>query len=82
MTLPTVVREKAGVNIGDVLEAQVEKGKITLTPKTLVDRHLAESLADFRAGRYYGPFDSAEDMIASLRGRKGKTTKKTSRSRK
>ncbi len=70
VTLPTVVREQAGVNVGDVLEAKVVKGKITLTPKSLVDRRLAESLEDFKTGRYHGPFDSAKDMIASLRSRK------------
>lgn len=82
LTLPTVVHEKAGVSIGDVLEAKVENGKITLTPKSLVDRHVAESLQDFKSGRYYGPFDSAEDMIGSLNRRRGKTLKKTSRSKK
>jgi AbrB family looped-hinge helix DNA binding protein len=56
VTLPTAVREQAGVNVGDVLEAEVVKGKITLTPKSVVDRHLAESLADYKAGRIRGPF--------------------------
>jgi bifunctional DNA-binding transcriptional regulator/antitoxin component of YhaV-PrlF toxin-antitoxin module len=76
VTLPTAVRERAGVNIGDVLEAKVEKGKITLTPKSVVDRHLAESLADFKAGRIRGPFGSVGDMIASLKGKTKKRSKK------
>jgi len=61
VTLPTAVRERAGVNVGDVLEATVEEGKITLTPKSTVDRGIAEGLEDIRAGRVYGPFNSADD---------------------
>ena len=75
VTLPTAVRERAGVNIGDVLEARVEKGKITLTPKTTIDRELLLSLADVKAGRVHGPFDSVDDMIRSLRRKPGKKTR-------
>jgi len=66
VTLPTAVRERAGVNIGDVLEATVEKGKITLTPKATVDRELLMSLADTKAGRVHGPFNSVDEMLRSL----------------
>jgi hypothetical protein len=37
------------------------------TPKSVVDRRIAESLADFKAGRSYGPFKSARDLVVSLR---------------
>lgn len=72
VTLPTEVREKAGVAIGDVLEAKVQGNKITLTPKVVVDRafvekRLAESLDDAKAGRVYGPFGSAKETVRSLR---------------
>ena len=33
VTLPLTVREKAGLAVGDLLEAKVEGKKITLTPK-------------------------------------------------
>ena len=66
VTLPTALREQAGVRIGDLLEAKVEKGKITLTPKTVIDRGIAESLEDYRKGRVYGPFNTAEKMVTSL----------------
>ena len=82
VTLPTVVRERAGVSIGDVLEATVEKGKITLTPKTLVDRGIAEGLEDIRQGRVYGPFNSADEMLRSLHGDVRKATRKRSAPRK
>jgi hypothetical protein len=49
------------------LEAKVEGKKVTLTPQSLVDRHIAEALEDIRQGRVYGPFGSAEEMLRSLR---------------
>src|SRR3989344_7441484 len=69
VTIPTSVREEAGIEVGDILEAKMEKGKITLTLKSIIDQRLAEALADVRAGRTYGPFDSAQQLIASLNGR-------------
>jgi len=62
--------------VGDLLEAKIEGKKITLTPKSIVDRGLAESLENFKKGRYYGPFDSAEDMIRSLRQRPKRKSKR------
>ena len=75
ITLPTSVREQVGVAVGDVLEAKVESGKITLTPKATIDRELLLSLADVKAGRIHGPFNSVEDMLRSLHGKAGKKTK-------
>lgn len=71
VTLPTEVREKAGVAVGDILEAKVDGQKITLTPKVVVDRamiekRLAKGLADITAGRVSGPFASAKTVIRSL----------------
>ena len=66
VTLPTAVREQAGVRLGDLLEAKVEEGKITLTPKSVIDRGIAESLEEFKKGLSYGPFKTAEEMLASL----------------
>lgn len=76
VTLPTAVRERAGVSVGDVLEAKVEKGKITLTPKATVDRELLMSLADVKTGRVHGPFSSADDMLKSLGIKPGQAKKK------
>ncbi len=67
VTLPTAIRERVGLNIGDLLEAKIERGNIVLTPQSLVDRHIAESLEQIKNGEAYGPFDSAEEMIASLK---------------
>jgi AbrB family looped-hinge helix DNA binding protein len=83
VTLPYSLRERAGLSVGDLLEAKLEKGKITLTPKSFIDRRIEEGLEDIRRGRTYGPFDSADEMIESLeRNMKDRPkAKKTKRSR-
>jgi AbrB family looped-hinge helix DNA binding protein len=78
VTIPTRLRERVGLSIGDVLEARIERGKITLTPQSLLDRDIAESLEDIKQGRVYGPFDTAEEMIAPLH-RSSKRSRKTNR---
>ena len=82
VTLPTALREQMGVKVGDLLEAKVEKGKMTLAPKTVIDRGIAESLEDYKSGKSYGPFDSAEELLTSLhRNLKRLKTKPASRPR-
>lgn len=67
VVIPHGLRKQAGVNVGDLLEAKVEKGKITFTPKTTIDSRIAESMEDYKKGRFYGPFETAEEMVASLK---------------
>lgn len=67
VTLPAEMRAKARLAVGDLLEIGIERsGVITLTPKSLVDRHVAEGLADLKAGRVHGPYKSADEAIAEL----------------
>lgn len=66
VVIPVGVRRKLGIEVGDLLEAKSERGKITFTPKSVIDRGIMESLGDFKKGRSYGPFETAEAMIASL----------------
>ncbi len=80
VTIPAAVRQKAGVTVGDLLEAKVQGKKITLIPKIAVDREfiekrLAEGLEDIKKGRVYGPFSSAKETIRSLH-REAKKLKK------
>jgi len=77
VVIPRDVREAVGVEVGDLLEAKVEAGKITLTPQTNVDRGIAESLADFAAGRSFGPFRTDEELINSLHRESAKVGSKT-----
>jgi bifunctional DNA-binding transcriptional regulator/antitoxin component of YhaV-PrlF toxin-antitoxin module len=67
MTLPQTLRRRARVEVGDVFDAKLEKGKITLTPHSVVDMEIAEGLEDIKGGRVYGPFETAEEMTHSLR---------------
>jgi AbrB family looped-hinge helix DNA binding protein len=76
VVIPLQVREQLPVEIGDLLEANVENGKITFTPKTLVDRRLAEALDDLKEGRTHGPYSSASDAIKSMEARARKQAKK------
>ena len=66
VVIPRNVRKKIGINVGDILEAAVERGKITFTPKSVVDRGIAESIADFKEGHVYGPFETRAELVASL----------------
>jgi AbrB family looped-hinge helix DNA binding protein len=72
VVIPQRVREQVGVQVGDLLEAQVDKGKIVFTPKSIVDRAIAEGLDDIKKGRVHGPFASEGEMVAALKdkGRK------------
>jgi len=76
VVIPRSVRKKLGVQVGDPLEAKVEGGKITFTPKSTVDRAIDEGLEDIRQGRVYGPFDTVGQMLASLKGKAKKHRKK------
>jgi AbrB family looped-hinge helix DNA binding protein len=66
VTLPASLRRKAGLAVGDLLEATVEGKKITLSPKSVVDRELALALEDVRKGRTHGPFNTVDELMRSL----------------
>lgn len=68
ITLPTIIREETGLSVGDWIDVKIEKGKVVLTPKSVIDRHIAEAMIDISEGRVYGPFSSAKDLTRSLRG--------------
>jgi AbrB family looped-hinge helix DNA binding protein len=38
VVIPQALRQKLGISRGDVLEAKVERGRLTYTPKTIIDR--------------------------------------------
>jgi AbrB family looped-hinge helix DNA binding protein len=81
VTIPSSLRERAKLNAGDLVEAKLVKGKITLTPASLIDRHVDESIGQIEKGQYYGPFDTAEEMIETLHrhSRKSKPAKRHAR---
>lgn len=50
VVIPQRVREKLGITRGDILEAKAERGKITYTPKAVLDRDAATGIRGQRAG--------------------------------
>ncbi|MCZ2150821.1 MAG: AbrB/MazE/SpoVT family DNA-binding domain-containing protein [Bryobacterales bacterium] len=94
--LPLRVRRQAGIKAGDQLEVRASGGIVTLMPKLppatdeytpeqrrIVDARLAKADKDIRMGRAYGPFNSAGEMIASMKSelKKRAAAKKPKRSR-
>ena len=75
VTLPSSVRHRVGLKVGDLLDAKVERGKITLTPKA-ISPGIAEGLDDIKKGRVYGPFASSEALLGSLHREAAKLAKK------
>ena len=81
VVIPQNVPRRIGLRVGDLLEASIERGKITFMPKAIVDRGIAESLRDFKQGHSYGPFENPEDLVASLHKEAEKLHSKTRRRR-
>ena len=89
VVIPQKIRKAVRINVGDVLEASAEKGKVVFAPKLVIDREaedeyaprqrriidarLAKALEDVRKGRTYGPFETHEELIKFLHGRAHKT---------
>ncbi len=69
VAIPKKIHDQLHLHPGDYLEIEVKRGKLIFTPKTLIDRRLDKGLRDLREGRVYGPFNSAREMMASLKGR-------------
>ena len=67
LEVPAKLWREAKLRVGDSLKADVKKGKITLAAQSEIDRGIAQGLEDIRKGRVYGPFNTAEEMIASLK---------------
>lgn len=63
LTVPVKLRQRAGLHVGDLYEAEVsaDGGTLTFRAKTLIDRSIAAGRADYAAGRYEGPFSSMEE---------------------
>lgn len=76
VTIPKTVREALRLEEGTLFRVIAEGDYIILIPQKLIDRDQEwfwteewqegerEAEEDIRKGRLYGPFDSAEEMIA------------------
>jgi AbrB family looped-hinge helix DNA binding protein len=74
LVIPKEVREEAKIKEGDFLEVKVEKGKVIITPKMIVDRvelsekgekMLEEALKEVKEGKIR-KFDQLEQLFKEL----------------
>ena len=81
VVIPKEIFETLKLKTGDYLEATIDNGKIVYVPKQLVDRdawywsdegqkHIGEAFDDIKKGRVTGPFNTAKDLVKSLRKQK------------
>lgn len=66
VVIPKKIHDQLGLEPGDYLDVVLQGGRVVFTPKTLVDKRIEEGLEDFRQGRVYGPFCSAQEAVLSL----------------
>ena len=80
LVVPPSVRRRAGLKHGDQVEFCVSGRVIQIVPKSpsadveytpaqrrIIDARLAESAEDLKRGRTFGPFNTANEMIASMK---------------
>jgi len=80
LVVPASVQRRARIKAGDRLEFRVSGGVITILPKLpsadseytpeqrrIINARLAESEEDLKKGRTFGPFNTADEMIASMK---------------
>ena len=91
LTVPPAVQRRAGFKVGDVVEFKASGGVITILPKlpnadneyTPEQRRIIDAqLDEAERGPFHGPFNTAEEMIADIKGRlkKRASSKKSKRS--
>lgn len=69
VVIPKKIHDELGLAPGDYLEVELRGNQLVLTPKTLIDKRLAERLEDIKKGRTLGPFKSAKEAMKALRAR-------------
>lgn len=69
VVIPKKIHDALELKPGDLLDVALKGNKVVFTPKALVDKRLAEALADIRAGRVVGPFNTAAEAIHALHAR-------------
>jgi len=83
LTVPAAVQHQAGFKPGDVVEFKVSGGVITILPKlpTASDEYTPEQrrkidaqLDEAEKGPFYGPFNTADEMIGHMKSQLKKRT--------
>lgn len=81
LVVPRSVRRRAGFKSGQKVEFKVSGGVINIVPKLPVAddeytpaqrRTIDARLRQARKGPYCGPFDSVDEMLASMKEKKAK----------
>lgn len=67
VVIPKKAHDQLGLEPGDYLDVELKEGKLIFTPKTLIDRRIAESIKDYGAERAYGPFKNPNELVKSLK---------------
>lgn len=95
IVVPSSIRRRAGIKPGDRLEVRVSGGVISIIPKLpsaddeytpeqrrIIDREVGKGLDEVKKGRTRGPFNTADEMIASMKAelKKRAVVKKSKRS--
>jgi AbrB family looped-hinge helix DNA binding protein len=65
VVIPQAVRKQLGINQGDVLEAKAERGKLTYTRKSVVDRVIPAGKSE-RARFFKQLMDEAPEWLKSI----------------
>ena len=94
LIVPASVRRRAGFKASDKLEFKASGGVIVITAKVdnaddeytlaqrrAIDKQLNQAMKDIDEGRFYGPYETVDEMIESVEGelRKRSTAKKRKR---
>jgi AbrB family looped-hinge helix DNA binding protein len=66
VAIPKKLHDQLGLAPGDYLQMKLEGDRLVLTPQALIEKRLAEGLADIRKGRVHGPFASVPELLRSL----------------
>jgi len=81
VAIPKRIHDEMGLSPGDYLEVERRGNQLILTPKSLIEKRLAEALNDVKEGRVGGPYTTVDELISSLHGarrpRKAKTAKRS-----
>ncbi len=84
LVVPRSVRRRAGLKSGQKVEFKVSGGVINIVPQlpvaddeyTPAQRRIIDArLRKARKGPYYGPFDSVDEMLASLKRKRPRATR-------
>ena len=79
--VPQAALRRAGFTTGQELEVKASGGVITIVPKACgpraqerraINRSITASDKDYREGRVFGPFNTAEEMAESIEANIGK----------